>query len=114
MAIGRRLPAFAVLALLAACNTESNPVADSGQPDAVQNPMMAVRDEAVVPSRVLVKVREGVELARVARGRGLEIAEERRGFAILQGAAAGAERRVARELAADANVEWAEPDYLRQ
>jgi len=114
MAIGRRLPAFAVLALLAACNTESNPVADSGQPDAVQNPMMAVRDEAVVPGRVLVKVREGVELARVARGRGLEIAEERRGFAILQGAAAGAEQRVARELAADANVEWAEPDYLRQ
>jgi subtilisin family serine protease len=75
---------------------------------------MNARAEEVWPGRVLVKVREGADLDRVAGARGLQVAERRPDFAILQGAALGNERAAARLLANDADVEWAEPDYLRQ
>jgi subtilisin family serine protease len=75
---------------------------------------MRVRAEEVWPGRVLVKVREGADLDRIAGARGLQVAERRQGFAILQGAALGNERAAARLLVGDAEVEWAEPDYLRQ
>jgi serine protease len=113
---GRRLlPSLAALALLAACNSESATLtSDSDQPEAVLAAPMAIRSEEVWPGRILVKLTAGADLAAVARGRGLQVAEERRGFAILHGAAPGNEHRLARELAADARVEWAEPDFLRQ
>jgi len=116
MALRRRVScSAAALVLLAACNSDSTPLTgDSEQPEAVESMPMAVRAEEVWPGRVLVKVAEGADLAGIARGRGLQVAETRRGFAILQGAAVGNERRLARELATDAGVEWAEPDYLRQ
>jgi serine protease len=116
MVFGRRVTcSAAALVLLAACNSDSPPLTgDSEQPEAVEALPLAVRSEEVWPGRVLVKVAEGADLAGIARGRGLQVAEERRGFAILQGAGLGAERRVARELAGTAGVEWAEPDYLRQ
>ena len=111
---GRLIPSLAALSLLAACNSESATLtSDSDQPEAVLEAPLAVRAEDVWPGRVLVQVAEGADLAAIARGRGLQVAEARRGFAILQGAV-GAERRLARELAADAGVVWAEPDYLRQ
>jgi subtilisin family serine protease len=112
---GRVSCSLVALALLAACNTDSPQLTgDSDQPEAVVAAPMAVRSEEVWPGRVLVKVAEGADLAAIARGRGLQVAEERRGFAILQGVAQGNERRAARDLAAVPGVEWAEPDYLRQ
>jgi subtilisin family serine protease len=112
---GRLIPGLAALALVAACSSESATLtSDSDQPDAVVPAQMAVRSEEVWPGRVLVRVVEGADLAGIARGRGLEVAESRRGFAILRGAAVGNERRAARELAGQAGVVWAEPDYVRQ
>jgi len=112
---GRLIPGLAALALVAACSSESATLtSDSDQPDAVVPAPMAVRSEEVWPGRVLVRVVEGADLASIARGRGLEVAESRRGFAILHGAAVGNERRAARDLAGQAGVVWAEPDYVRQ
>jgi subtilisin family serine protease len=110
----RLLGGVVALAALAACSGDSETVSESDLPEQPAAMPMALRVEEVVPGRVLVKTRDGADLASVARGRGLQVAEQRRGFAILQGAAAGAERRLARELAANADVEWAEPDYVRQ
>ena len=112
---GRLISGLAALALAAACSSESATLtSDSDQPDAVVPAPMAVRSEEVWPGRVLVRVVEGADMASIARGRGLEVAESRRGFAILRGAAVGNERRAARELAGQAGVVWAEPDYVRQ
>ncbi|HEX5632215.1 MAG TPA: hypothetical protein VFX50_03270, partial [Gemmatimonadales bacterium] len=114
MTLHPRIPFAALLIVSAACGGDSAPLAESDQPEDPVAVPMAIRAEAVVPGRVLVRMREGADLAGVARGKGLAVEERRRGFTILRGAAAGSERRVARELAANPAVLWAEPDFLRQ
>jgi serine protease len=71
--------------------------------------------EQVVGGDVVVKVRSGADLATVARNHGLQVAERgyANAFAILHGAV-GSERTNAASLRRDANVEWAEPNYLRK
>lgn len=113
----RRL-ALLVPLIAAACQDSPAPVgpaetlAPGGRLDALS---LSQGPEQVVAGEVLVKVRAGEDVASVARGHGLEVAE--RGyagaFAVLRGAA-GSERALAARLGADARVEYAEPNFLRQ
>jgi subtilisin family serine protease len=116
MALRRRVScSAAALVLLAACNSDSTPLTgDSDLPEAVESMPMAVRSEEVWPGRVLVKVAVGAAVGGIGGGGGLLGGVAGRVCAILLGGAVGNERRLARELTADAGVEWAEPDYLRQ
>ena len=72
--------------------------------------------EEVMPGEVVVKFRSGADVAAFALGRGLTVGDVGRGgrFHVLRGAAAGSERAVAAQLGGAAEVEWAEPNYLRQ
>lgn len=106
---------FACAALVAAtaCSDVAAPPAadDAPQPFAPS----ANQIEAVMPGEVLVKMKDGASLDAVLGGpAGLKlnrvgVADE---FAVLD-VAVGAEREEAARLAADPNVEWAEPNYLR-
>jgi serine protease len=71
--------------------------------------------EQVMPGDVVVKVRDGADVASVARGYGLTLAETgyRGAFHVLRGAV-GSERALAVRLRGDERIEWAEPNYLRQ
>ncbi len=107
--------AFSILAVagLAACSEGSLQA-----PDSVPVPSFgaaAQAGEQVMPGEVLVKVRPGMDVGAVARGRGLDVAAAGYGqrFHVLRGAA-GREAADAASLRGDARVEWAEPNYLRQ
>ena len=73
--------------------------------------------EAVVPGELIVKLREGSDanITAVGRAHGMALKElgGQRAFAVYS-VAAGRERAAAARLAADARVEYAEPNYLRQ
>jgi len=85
--------------------------------DGSAGPNFAVgrQDEPVMPGEILVKGRDGADVAAIARGHGLELAATGPGqrFHVLRGPA-GNERAAARLLGADVGIEWAEPNYLRQ
>ena len=108
----RVLPVVAVLAL-AACSEDPN------QPIAVPTPLLGVsgqqQDDAVVPGEVIVKVKDGADIAAVSRKHGKKIKSHaaRGGFDVLE-VAKGSERAEAAKLASDPSVEYAEPNYLRQ
>ena len=113
----RRL-ALLVPLIVAACQDNPAPLAPSeslapgGRLDALS---VQRGPEPVVPGEVIVKLRAGADVAEVARGHGLEVAGEgyARAFSVLRGAA-GNERAIAARLGADARVEYAEPNFLRQ
>ncbi len=98
------------LAALAACSDSPQAVeTDLGRPGEVA---MQNQPEQVVEGEVLVKFRAGVNA---------DVAADRMGMGGTHGAAfsvlqveAGNERAEAARLARDPNVEWAEPNYLRQ
>jgi len=71
--------------------------------------------EQVVEGEVIVALRAGTDYTAVAAKHGLGVARTgyRGSFAVLR-TNAGAEHAAARALAADANVRYAEPNYLRQ
>jgi serine protease len=102
--------------VVAACQDNSMPVsgalAPGGQPAALS---LAQRVEQVMPGEVIVKARAGQDVAAIARGHGVEIASVGygRSFVVVRGAT-GNERALAARLGADARVEYAEPNYLRQ
>ena len=71
--------------------------------------------EQVVPGEVLVKFKSTADAETKARGKGLGIL--RKGFAnafMVVGTSKGNEHALANSLKGDADVEWAEPNYLRQ
>jgi serine protease len=109
-----QMAALAALALAAACaDAEQGAVAPSlDQPLAAAAPQAR---EQVMPGELVVKVKEGADAAAVGRAHGLELAGVgyKGAFVVLRGAA-GSEHANARALKGDANVEWAEPNYLRQ
>ncbi|HET6763413.1 MAG TPA: S8 family serine peptidase [Longimicrobiaceae bacterium] len=101
------------LATLAACGdaTQDAVAPKLGGPVAVR---AATATEDVMPGEVIVKVRDGVDVASVAAAHGLSFGEHGPGkrFAVLHGAA-GAEHGKAKELASDPRVVYAEPNFLR-
>lgn len=115
----RRLtPLLGLALLISACQDASgpDPAAVPGGPSLSVQGAPGQAADRMVPGRVLVQLRDGAELADVAQAHGLGV--ERAGVrgrrpAMLRGAA-GSERAIAARLGADARVEFAEPDYLRE
>lgn len=104
------------IASLAACTEPSDVIGNQPAPPlSILLSGNASQVEQVMPGEILVKVKEGVDIASVAGGRGLSVGERgyANAFVILRGAA-GAEHANARALKSDSRVEWAEPNYLRQ
>jgi len=107
--------ALAVLALATAACADG--AGTAATPD-LSTPVAATPTRAaeqVMPGEVLVKYKPGVDFNRAAAARGLRLSRTgyRTAFVVVQ-VAEGNERAAAAELAADPQVEWAEPNYLRQ
>jgi serine protease len=108
--------AVIAVASLAACS--ETPVSPAAAPEAPEGLALAVNSpapEQVVAGEVIVKLREGAGAEEVGRAHALGFGFNgyKNRFAVLRGAA-GAERANAAALMADARVEYAEPNYLRQ
>jgi subtilisin family serine protease len=113
--LGTITAACAAALALASCAGEApDAAADAG--GGVLASMRAVgAPDPVVPGEIVVKFRAGVDVVEAARGHGLAVAAAGHGqaFHVLAGAV-GNEHALAARLAGDADVEWAEPNYLRQ
>jgi len=115
-----RTPRFLGLALvafvLAACQdlptTTSPSLAAAARPASFS---MQGAPEQVMAGEVIVRVRDGADVASVAGEHGLSLGEAgyRNSFVIMRGAAGG-EQANANALRGDARVQYAEPNYLRQ
>jgi serine protease len=109
------LSGLLVIALYGCDSSPSNVRTEPTAPVLVRFPASAGQVPALVAGEVVVRVRDGVDIAAVAREHGLAVA--RRGyenrFNVLRGAA-GAERALAARLNSDTRVVWAEPNWLRQ
>jgi serine protease len=104
--------------VLAACQDTSQLISPAGPTaDVVAEPSFSVQqgDDRVMPGRVLVGLSPQADPLEVGRAHGT--AFERMGaggtFAVFQGAV-GNERALAARMRGDADVLWAEPDYLRE
>ena len=108
----RTTPFVAALALVAACgDIPDAPVAATGITPRLAS-AKASADDDFVPGEVLVATRGGVSLDVVSARHQLAKAEKLPGHGKLK-VAKGKERAIAAELAADPDVEYAEPNYLR-
>jgi subtilisin family serine protease len=98
---------------LAACS-DVQPLDPAGVGGPVDQPQANVQ-EAVVPGEVIVKLREGVDPARAGMRLGVTVADrgDVSSFSVMR-ADVGRERETAARLAQDPDVEYAEPNYLRQ
>lgn len=107
--------AFAVLALATAACADIAGTGATADQDTPNAPAAARAPEQVMPGEVLVKLRPGADYNRVAGSHGLRRSRSgyRSAFEVMQ-VEVGNERAAAAALAADPNVEWAEPNYLRQ
>ncbi|HEU4561051.1 MAG TPA: S8 family serine peptidase [Longimicrobium sp.] len=107
--------AFAVLALATAACADIAGTGATADLDTPQGPAAVRTPEQVMPGEVLVKFRPGADLNRVAGSHGLRRNRSgyRTAFEVMQ-VEPGNEHAAAAALAADPNVEWAEPNYLRQ
>ncbi len=107
--------AAAALALAAAISACADDPADSISSSSPQPRFAASAAEQVMPGEVIVAVNAGVDVARVAAAHGLTLAQRgyRGSFFVLRGAE-GSEHANAAALRQDAQVRFAEPNYLRQ
>jgi serine protease len=108
------LAALAVASLAACSDTPVNLAGPDDTPSLAANVNASAREE-IMGGEVVVAVREGFEVADVARAHGLGLSERgyANAFAVLRGAV-GAEHANINALRNDERVEWAEPNYLRQ
>lgn len=110
-----RISAVLALAALAACSDAAlEPTAAPSEASLVRlgTPTSV---EQVMPGEVVVKVRDGADVAAVAAAHGASVDHHgyKNEFAVLRGAV-GNERALAARIGGDARVEYAEPNYLRQ
>ena len=108
-----RSSALGVLALAALAACSDGPSAPVEQA-AIAKPMQSVSVDDVVPGEVLVKFKDGTSGVMKARLYGTEVRRVGyKGSYEILGAARGQERALAARLSQDADVEWAEPNYIR-
>lgn len=109
----RAAAALAVAAALAACADDPTDSLTGGTPQARFAAASAA--EQVMPGDVIVATAPGVDVSQVAAAHGLSVAERgyRGAFFVLRGAV-GSEHANAAALGRDAQVRYAEPNYLRQ
>lgn len=108
----RRLGRMALIGVV----TLSGVACSAGAGSAEQTSAAALgAHEDVVPGEVIVKLRAGSSLDEVRATHGVALARvgHQAAFHVVAGAVGG-EHALASRLAADARVEWAEPNYLRQ
>ena len=107
----------AVVVVSACAETPSQPAAvdDNVLVPALSQGRGLGQDE-VMPGEVIVGLRDGADAEAVARGHGLSVGQRglRGNWLVMRGAPVGAERGKAAEVAGDARVRYAEPNYLRQ
>jgi len=98
--------------IFAACQNTDSPLA----PADVALPAFSMSQEVerVVGGRVLARLTPGTDAEAVGRAYGLEVEALGRDHVIFRGAAAGSERSLAARMGTNAQVVWAEPDYLRE
>lgn len=109
-----RTPAMSLFALatLAAC---ADAPADPSAVLVPQSVSAAQAEDPVAPGEVLVKFKANVDGGKVLRAYGLSRGKlGYKGKFETLSTSRGSERAVAARLAADPNVEWAEPNYIRQ
>jgi subtilisin family serine protease len=113
----RRFALAGVAVALAAC---SEPVSQPSDADdaapAVSLAQGRSGNDEVMPGQVIVGLRDMAQADAVARAHGLAVGQRglRGDWLVMHGAAVGAERGKAAEMAADSRVRYAEPNYLRQ
>jgi serine protease len=110
------LAALAV-ASLAACSDTLSPSREMAAPQELSLAKLSGTSdvEEVVPGEVLVKFKDGIDAEAKAKGKGLGLLKK--GYAdafVILSTSRGNENAVANVLKNDADVEWAEPNYLRQ
>lgn len=113
---GRLSAALTVTALvaMAACSDVPTPSSPAMAPDSPSF-SQAQADDEVVPGEVIVKLRDGADGDAVARTHGVGKGRKGYGNAFdVVHTSRGNERAMAARLANDPNVEYAEPNYLRQ
>ena len=109
-----RARAAATLVLFAAACSPDSSISETDSRGIAPAAVAARQDvDDVVPGEVVVKTRDGAPIDRVMTAHGLSMAARGAHFQVMR-VAPGMERRMADELASDPNVEWAEPNYLRQ
>lgn len=110
------ITAVAVLSLAACSDTPVSPSKDMAAPQLALTRISGTSDvEQIVPGEVLVKFKDGVNAETKAKGQGLGLLKQ--GYAnafVILSAGRGNENAVANVLKNDPDVEWAEPNYLRQ
>jgi serine protease len=116
MPLRRSRTSFALLALLGAVACAEQPMSEESTE--LQVPVSTPRfagPEQVMPGELLVKLRPGVGPQGVAGLSGMQVIDRPAGgrFAVYL-TKVGSERAAAATLRRDPNVEWAEPNYLRQ
>ena len=109
------IAALAVVSLAACTEAPLAPQKELGTPTISLSNSAAGGEEQIVPGEVLVKFKEGVSAETKARGRGLGLLRSGYGGAfVVLSLNKGQEVAIANILKNDADVEWAEPNYLRQ
>ena len=109
------IAALAVVSLAACTEAPLAPQKELGTPTISLSNAAAGGEEQVVPGEVLVKFKEGVNAETKARGRGLGLLRKGYGDAfVVLSSNEGQETAIANLLKNDSDVEWAEPNYLRQ
>lgn len=110
-----RISAVLAMAALAACSDVATDPAAAPRESSLVRLSTPTAAEQVMPGQVVVKVRDGADVAAVARAHGAAVDHMgyRNAFAVLRGAV-GSERALAARLGGDTRVVYAEPNYLRQ
>jgi subtilisin family serine protease len=118
--MSRFVPAgIAALAAISLAACSEAPISPNNGPDAPEAVVMGVNagngGEQVMEGEVIVKLKDGASAESVAGKHGLAVSEKgyKNSFVVMKGAA-GLEKSKAKELAGDAGVVYAEPNYLRQ
>lgn len=108
--------AVAAAALVLAACSDATVAPESAAAPSLATTARGAAPEQVMPGEVIVKLRDGADVEAVAKAHGLALGERgyKGTFAVLRGAAAGAEHAAAARLKDDANVVYAEPNFLRQ
>ncbi|HUQ46732.1 MAG TPA: hypothetical protein VM053_00665, partial [Gemmatimonadaceae bacterium] len=110
------IAAFAVASLAACTEAPLSPATETSGPTLSLAKFAESSDaEAVVEGEILVKFKDGVNAETKAKGKGLGLL--RKGYAdafVVVRGNKGQENAIANSLKNDADVEWAEPNYIRQ
>ena len=110
------IAAFAAISLAACTEAPVSPSDGPDVPEAISFGMNANKGEdAILDGEIIVKLKDGADATAIAGKHGLSVSDKgyKNAFVVMKGNA-GNEKVKAKELDLDSNVEYAEPNYLRQ